>query len=67
MRTISDILEEQELTQADLARLTGLNESYISRIISGDRELKAVTTIVKIAATLGISVEDLVAAIEANE
>lgn len=65
MRTITDILHDNDLTQADLARLTGLDESYISRIISGDRELKAVTTIVKIAATLGVSVEDVVAAIQA--
>ena len=66
MKTITEILKDNDLTQADLARLTGLGESYISRIISGDRELKAAHTMVTIASTLGVSVEDLIASIEAQ-
>lgn len=58
----------EPITQADMARLTGLGESYISRILSGDRPVPPVIhSYRKIAAALGISLDELLDMLEAHE
>lgn len=62
MQDIQDIFQLMELrniTPAQLARNTKLSEAYISRILSGERELSAVDTFNKIANTLGITMDEL--------
>lgn len=68
LMTIQELLQQRDLTQADLARQTGLGESYISRIISGDREVPPViATYRKLASTLGVSLDELISILESNE
>lgn len=64
MTTIQQLLTDRDLTQADLARLTGVDETYISRIISGDRKVPAsFDTYEKVANALGITLEKLLTAL----
>ena len=50
---VAALMKERHLEQADLARLLGVNSSYISILLSGNRSLK-LDTMAKIAAALGM-------------
>ena len=55
---ISKVIREKRMTQADLARLVGINRAYINRII----HKKITPTIpmgMRIANALGVSLDDL--------
>ena len=52
---VAALMRERHLEQADLARLLGVNSSYISILLSGNRSLK-LDTMAKIAAALGMEI-----------
>ena len=56
---LRDLLKEARMTQTDLAEMTGIPKSSISRYIKGQR-IPSVTTIIKMAYALDCSVEDLI-------
>ncbi len=39
--TISDVLEEREITQAELAECTGVTPAYVSNVIAGKKDISA--------------------------
>lgn len=55
---IKILIASRGYTQAGIARTTGLHESYVSRIVSGERSPR-VEVVSKIARVLGVSVERL--------
>ena len=64
---IAKLLSEQNMTQKELAQLTGLTESTISHYMKGDRVPRGVN-LVKIAKALGTTTDYLLEAEEnANE
>jgi len=54
------IREEKGKTQGDIFRITGLERSYVSRFERGKIPYPRLETIVKIAAALDVSVEELI-------
>ncbi len=50
----------KELTQADVAKLLGLPQSYVSKYESGERRLDFVET-TEVCAALGMPIEDFAA------
>ena len=55
---IKTLIATKGYTQASIARTTGLHESYVSRIVSGERSPR-VEVVSMIARVLGVSVERL--------
>lgn len=39
--TIADVLAEREMTQADLAVLTGMSKAYVNQVIKGKKDISA--------------------------
>lgn len=58
-RRLAEMLDEQGMTQADLATKIGVTRAAMSRYVSGDREPRYVT-LVRIAEELGVGVGDLI-------
>ena len=56
---IREAKEAQDLTNEDLAEMTGINETTISRIISGAGKRPSFDTLVTMAAALHISVDKI--------
>lgn len=52
--------EEKRLTQAELAKKTGLTQATISRIESGEVQQVKTDSVLKLAHTLGVTVDFLV-------
>ena len=52
---VAGLMKERHLEQADIAKLLGVNSSYISILLSGNRSLK-LDTMAKIAAVLGMEI-----------
>ena len=63
--TIDELLKTSNppLTAADVARGTGLSESYVSLIFSGKRKMSSAFTVSYIASQLGVPMETVLAAI----
>lgn len=59
---IQKAMDAQGLTQADLARLAGINTSNIAYIVTGQTKDPRFLTVVKIAQALGVSLEYLAGA-----
>ena len=55
---IKELLEQSNITQRDLAATIGIDETTLSRIISGEREAKA-DTISNIATALHVTTDYL--------
>lgn len=55
---IKEMLDEKNITQKQLAEITGITESAISHYIKGDRVPRG-TNLVKIAKALGTTTDDL--------
>jgi transcriptional regulator with XRE-family HTH domain len=49
----------KKLTQDELAKISGVNRSYLASLESGSRKNSSVRTVEKLAAALDISVSDL--------
>lgn len=56
---LAEILKEQNMTQKQLAAVTGLTESQISRMVSGERSGR-VDTWLKISKALHVRLDDLI-------
>jgi len=56
---IRTLREQKGLTQADLATRAGLNQPYLSRLETLSRERVDARALSKIAAVLGVSVEEI--------
>ena len=56
---IRTLREHKGLTQADLATQAGLNQPYLSRLETLSRERVDARVLAKIAAVLGVSVEEI--------
>jgi len=54
---IKQIMRKQGLTQNDLAEITGIDQSDISKIIAGKKERLTLLSAAKIAKALGHSIE----------
>ena len=52
---VAALMKERHLEQTDVAKLLGVNSSYISILLSGNRSLK-LDTMAKIAAVLGMEI-----------
>lgn len=57
-RRLSELLEEQQMSQKDLAERTGLTPAAISRYVSGAREPRPIT-VASIARALGVEPADI--------
>ena len=55
---VKAILEEQEMTQADLSRASGIEESNISHIVNNDRNIRE-KTLAKLCKGLGCKPEEI--------
>lgn len=55
------LMQQKSWCQRDLARATGLTESCISFIVNGKRPTPDYTTLAKLSAALGVSIEELMA------
>lgn len=62
-RAVAEIREEKGLTQAEVAKKTGLHVSYLSGIENGQRN-PTWTVLTQIARALGVSVSELAARAE---
>lgn len=58
INTISQVIREKRMSQAELARLVGVKREYINRIIH-QKITPTVPLGIRIADALGVSVEDL--------
>lgn len=58
---VSAYLKEKGMSQAELARRTGLNKQTISAIIVGDSTSPTLNNAVLIADALGVSIDEMVA------
>ena len=56
---LAEILQKQNMTQKQLAAVTGLTESQISRMVSGERSGR-VDTWLKISKALHVRLDDLI-------
>lgn len=56
---IAEILIEKAMTQQELADLTGLYNSHISEIVSGNRKGVSLNVAIKIAKALEMPIEDI--------
>jgi len=56
---ISLILKERDMSQTQLARLTGLGDSYISSLIRGRKKDVMLSNAMKIADVLECKIEDI--------
>jgi transcriptional regulator with XRE-family HTH domain len=65
-RAISDVRQESDVTQAKLGELTGLGQTAVSRIESGDRRVEA-TELFTIAAALNVEAAALIERARAGE
>ena len=52
-------MDDRDVTQADLARMTGLSTAIVSQIVSGKTKDPRFMSIVKIARALDVSLEYL--------
>lgn len=52
-------LEKREMSQADLARKSGLSTAVVAQIVTGKTKDPQLTTVVKIATALGVSLNYL--------
>lgn len=55
---VRKILAENDMTQADLARVTGMSESNVCRIVKGNRNVRE-KTLWRICKALGCKPEDI--------
>ncbi len=58
--TIQDILDRRGISQREMARRTGLDYSYVNRLVNG-RFVPRVDKALRLAAALEVQVEDLFA------
>lgn len=58
-RMMQKLMADRGLTQAELARVTGLSSGHIAMLLSGARTRPSAATLLKIARALGVGVEDL--------
>lgn len=56
---IKEILLERNITNQELADLSGLRHSHLSRIINGHRKCISLPIAIKISQALKVSVEDV--------
>jgi len=56
MNRIREILKKRDLVQEDLEKMTGIDQSTLSKIINNKKEI-TLTTAKKIASALGFSIE----------
>jgi len=56
---IKDILEQREMTQAELSDLSGVPTQHLSRIVNGQRKCISLPIAFKLARALNLSVEDV--------
>ena len=56
---LAEILQKQNMTQKQLAALSGLTESQISRMVSGERSGR-IDTWFKISKVLHVTIDDLI-------
>ena len=59
---IRQILHDKWMSQAELARATGVDRTTISKLISGSRANPSVELVKKIADALGVTVDELISA-----
>lgn len=59
---IRQILHDKWMSQAELARATGVDCTTISKLISGSRSNPSVELVKKIADALGVTVDELISA-----
>ena len=59
---IRQILHDKWMSQAELARATGVDCTTISKLISGSRANPSVELVKKIADALGVTVDELISA-----
>lgn len=59
---IKQILHDKWMSQAELARTTGVDHTTISKLISGSRSNPSVELVKKIADALGVTVDELISA-----
>lgn len=57
---LAAFMAEKRLSQYELARISGVNQPTIQRILSGETADPKIGTLVNIAAALSVSVADLV-------
>ncbi len=62
--TIQDVLDRHGVSQREMARRTGLDYSYVNRLVNG-RFVPRVDKALRLAAALEVQVEDLFALDEA--
>ena len=60
-RVLRDLRKETGLTRAALAQAAGLDPGALSRIESGDRPNLRFSTVCRLAAALGVSIDDIAA------
>ena len=60
---IREAKEAQDLTNEDIAEMTGMNETTVSRVISGSGKRPSFDTLVTMAAALHISVDKILYAL----
>lgn len=56
---LKDLLNNQKLTQQQLADLTGINKGQINEYVSGKRQSMTLVTAMKLATVLNCHIEDL--------
>jgi len=59
-RAIKKLRERNGMTQGDIARATGLERSYVSRLEGGKINYPRLKTVYKLAHALGVSVDEFV-------
>ena len=57
---LKQLLEERNMTQKDLANMTGLQESTLSRYITGDALGNKYLILLAIADALHVSIDDII-------
>lgn len=67
IQKIREVKEEKHLTNEDIAELTGLPESTISRIISGAGKRPSNENVMAMAAALGVSVDRILGVVFKGE
>ena len=56
---LASILESKQMTQAELADLSGLDQNHVCRIINGHKKQLSLSTAIKISNALRMQVEEI--------
>lgn len=57
---IKEIREQKHISIYELASKSGLSDSYLGRLESGQRKDPSISTVIKIADALNISIEEII-------